>query len=262
MATTPSNRGRIVWYELMTNHPSDAMAFYSKVIGWSTQPFGEATGEDAYTMWVGGQGPLGGVMRLPAQAAQMGAPPHWMSHVVVPDVDAALARVRELGGQVLHGPEEVPTVGRFASVRDPQGAHLSLFRPAGEMKPHDPEQAGEFCWNELTTTDHRAAFSFYREICGWEQLGSHDMGPMGEYLLFGANGVMLGGMWTKGPGMSMPSSWMYYIEVKDLDGTIERARAAGAKVINGPMEVPGGARIVQLTDPQGAFFALHEQARK
>ncbi|WP_395844225.1 VOC family protein [Cystobacter fuscus] len=52
------------------------------------------------------------------------------------------------------------------------------------------------------------------------------------------------------------ASWMYYVTVEDLDAALARATAKGARVLNGPMEVPGGQRIVQLMDPQGAAFAL------
>jgi uncharacterized protein len=49
---------------------------------------------------------------------------------------------------------------------------------------------------------------------------------------------------------------MYYVTTADLDAALARAKARGARVINGPMDVPTGQRIVQLLDPQGAAFAL------
>ena len=61
-------------------------------------------------------------------------------------------------------------------------------------------------------------------------------------------------------GAPMPPAWLYYTETSDLDAAIGRATKNGAKVLNGPMPVPGG-RIAQLMDPQGAAFALH-QAQK
>ena len=54
------NAGRFVWHELMAKDPKAAMAFYGEVTGWKTEPFGDG----GYTMWVGVQGPLGGVMRI------------------------------------------------------------------------------------------------------------------------------------------------------------------------------------------------------
>src|SRR5262249_28402476 len=112
-----ANNGRFVWYEYLAKDSKKAIAFYTDVIGWQTQPFG-----DEYVMWVGSQGPLGGVMTLPAEAAQMGAPPHWMAHVQVQNVDATAALAKKLGGRVYKEPTDIPTVGRFAVLADPQGA--------------------------------------------------------------------------------------------------------------------------------------------
>ena len=84
------------------------------------------------------------------------------------------------------------------------------------------------------------------------------MGPMGTYRLYGIGEKQIGGMMTTPKGAPMPPSWIFYVNVSDLDGAIVRATKMGAKVMNGPMEVPGGARIAQLMDPQGAAFAMHE----
>jgi hypothetical protein len=258
MLRAMTNHGRFVWYDLLTGDLPAAMAFYSEVVGWRTQPFGD--GSD-YTMWVGEQGPLGGMSLLPAAAKQMGAPPYWQSNVEVANLDETVAKVKELGGKI-HHQEEVPTVGRFAVIADPQGAVIAVFTPARDMPCHDSSKPGEFSWHELYTTDHEAAFAFYQQIVGWERLGEFDMGAMGKYLLWGREGKQLGGMMTTPKGMTtpdgreVPPSWMYYVTTADLDGALARAKAKGGRVLNGPMDVPGGQRIVQLMDPQGAAFAL------
>jgi uncharacterized protein len=246
--------GDFVWYELMTSDPAAAIRFYGEVVGWKTERFGDGDGVD-YKMWVGSQGPLGGVMQLPEAAVKMGAPPHWISNVTVDDVDATVARVKALGGSVYKDPVDMPTVGRFAVIADPQGAVIAVFTPASEMKPHDASKQGEFCWRELVTTDHHAAFAFYSEIFGWAKLSAMDMGPMGTYEIFGKGEQQLGGMFNK-PKEMPAAAWLYYMQVDDLDAAIARAKNNGAKLINGPMDVPGG-RIAQFTDPQGVFFALH-----
>ena len=95
-----ADNGRFVWYENLAKDPGKAIDFYTDVIGWKTQPFGE--GKD-YVMWVGEQGPLGGVMKLPAEVAQMGVPPHWMAHVQVENVDATVSAAKRLGGHGYEG---------------------------------------------------------------------------------------------------------------------------------------------------------------
>jgi predicted enzyme related to lactoylglutathione lyase len=253
---TDTNTGRFVWYELMTTDPSAAIAFYTHVIGWKTQPFDDVGGTP-YTMWVGSHGPLGGALKLPEEAAKMGAPPHWMAHVEVGDVDATVAKARKLDARVHVEPRDIPKVGRFAVIADPQGPSLSVFKPAAVMAAHDTSKAGEFTWNELLTTDHEAAFRFYSELFGWQRLSDFDMGPMGKYLIYGQGDQRYGGMFSKTKDMPAPPSWLHYVHVDDLDAALERAKEKGARVLNGPMEVPGGERIVQLLDPQGAAFALH-----
>src|SRR5262249_645141 len=89
-----------------------------------------------------------------------------------------------------------------------------------------------------------------------------DMGQMGTYRIFGVGEKRLGGMMTTPKGAQMPPMWIYYVGVSDLDAVLGRATKKGAKVMNGPMDVPGGGRIVQLLDPQGAAFALHQSPKK
>ena len=252
-----ANKGLFVWYENLTKDVGAAISFYSDVVGWKTQQF---SGE--YTMWVGSQGPLGGVMRLPDEAAKMGAPPHWIAYVEVDDVDTSAALAKKLGGKVYKEPTDIPTVGRFAIIADPQGAPLSIFRPDKAMTLHDETKPGAFCWNELMTSDSVAASWFYSEIFGWKILEEMDMGPIGKYRIFGLGGRRLGGMMTIPAGTPMPRMWIYYASTSDLDAAIGRATKKGAKVMNGPMDVPGGGRIAQLMDAQGAAFALHQAPKK
>ena len=56
-------------------------------------------------------------------------PPHWQPYVAVEDVDATTAKAKELGGSVLAEPMDVPTVGRIAVLRDPQGATFGIIKP-------------------------------------------------------------------------------------------------------------------------------------
>jgi len=252
--TDSNDRGRIVWYELMSTDPSAAITFYTDIVGWTTQTWD--TSGHPYTMWQASQGNLGGIMELPEPAKQMGVPPHWLAYVCVPDVDASAAVVRSLGGHVHVAPTDIPNVGRFAVIADPQGAALALFASQDAMREHDRTKPGEFMWSELMANDHEAAFAFYQELFGWERSDEFDMGDMGKYLLWGRKGVQLGGMMTKPPTMTMPPAWLHYIHVADLDAALARAKARGAQLLNGPMEVPGGARIAQLLDLQGAAFAL------
>jgi uncharacterized protein len=133
------NEGHFIWYDHLTKDPEAAIAFYTEVVDWKAQPFAE---EGDYTMWVGSQGPLGGVIKLPDEVVTMGMPPNWMGNVGVDDVDATAARTKELGGKILKEPTDIPTVGRFAVIADPQGAAISIFKPNDAMTLHDVSKEG------------------------------------------------------------------------------------------------------------------------
>jgi len=251
--TTP--RGRFVWYDLMTTDPNGATDFYTKVAGWGTQPWD--TGGMPYTMWTTENTPIGGVMPLAPEMAGS-VPPHWIGYVAVPDVDESAKQVESLGGRVLTPPMDIPEVGRFAVISDPQGAAIAIFTPSGGTpRPDGEPNVGEMSWHELTTTDHKAAYDFYQTLFGWDKTGDFDMGEMGVYQMYGRGGQSLGGMFTKPADMPMPPNWLYYIRVPNADEAVERVKALGGQVLNGPMDVPGGDRIAQCLDPQGAAFAVH-----
>jgi predicted enzyme related to lactoylglutathione lyase len=244
-----------VWYELTTTDAAAAEAFYAKVVGWTLQDSGQPAMK--YTLLLSGELPVAGLMALPKEACDAGAQPGWTGYVGVDDVDTYAGRVTKAGGRIHMAPTDIPNVGRFAMVADPQGAVFSLFQPSSDMpRPaHDPMKPGLVGWHELMAVDGDKAFGFYADLFGWTKAEAIDMGAMGRYQLFTAGKDAIGGMMTKPAEMPIPF-WNYYFQVDAIGLAMERLKAGGGKVINGPMEVPGGAWIVQGLDPQGAMFSL------
>ena len=248
-------KGRIVWHDLMTPDVQSAVSFYTKTVGWGTEPFSIGSGPP-YTMWTASGTPLGGVMGLAPEIADM--PPHWLAYVTVPNVDETAEQAVALGGSVRKEPTDSPTVGRFSVIADPQGATICIWTPIDAAAADDaPPKLGEFSWHELATTDVAGALDFYTKLFGWTAGPSHDMGPMGTYQIFERNGVQLGGMFTGPSDHPIPPNWLGYVRVDSADRAAERVTQNGGKVLNGPMEVPGGSRIAQCQDPQGGMFAVH-----
>ena len=136
-------RGRFVWYELMAGDTEAAKAFYTKVVGWGTQD-GPVPGM-AYTMFTTGQMPVGGMMAQPEDARKMGAPPSWIGYVAVDDVDATAERIKRLGGAVHVPPTDIPNVGRFSVVADPQSAVFALFNSPNTCDAPLPERRAGPC---------------------------------------------------------------------------------------------------------------------
>lgn len=253
-------KGLFVWYDLFTSAPAGAKDFYTKVIGWDTEVWPDSNPAMPYTMWKTGAKTIGGVMSLP-QFAPTG-PSFWIGYVCVSNIDETAKQVTALGGKLLYQPMDIPKVGRVVAFTDPQGAMGAAFEPApgDRPRPVEPPKAGEFSWHELTTTDQRAAFEFYSKLFGWEKTDAMDMGEMGVYQMYGKHGITLGGMFDGCIVSQLPPVWFYYVSVDNADKAAERVTANGGQVLNGPMDVPGGGRIAQCKDPQGAVFAVHSNA--
>lgn len=248
--------GRFLWYELLTSDPSRSESFYSRLLGWQPRPWEGS--EPPYTMWTVGGQPIGGLMELPEEAREQGAPSHWLPYLGTDDVDATAERARELGAETMVPPTDIPDVGRFSVLKDPQGALFAIYTPSSEPGDEGGEPGfGHVSWNELGTTDHEAALAFYGELMGWGETNTHDMGDMGVYRIYGTPERDYGGMYDLPAGTGAPPAWLMYVMVPDVDEVAEKVTDLGGTVINGPMDVPGGGRVAQCLDPTGAAFALH-----
>jgi predicted enzyme related to lactoylglutathione lyase len=250
------DHGRFIWYELITPDPEAAKRFYGEVVGWTFQDM--TSGGMTYTVCEANGDGVGGIMLIPEEAKAMGAPPSWSSYVCVDDCDAAADKIKSLGGQVIRAPDNIPDIGRFAVVADPHGAVFEIMKPlpADPPRPRAPQGTlGHTSWHELLAGDLAADASFYETMFGWRKDQAVDMGPMGIYQLFATQDGVVGGMMAKPAQMPRPA-WLYYFQVGQIDDALERIKKAGGKVMNGPMEVPGGDWIIQASDPQGAMFAV------
>lgn len=250
----PDTAKSFFWYELMTPDMDAATAFYTSVVGWTAEPFETAPGMPPYTVLSAGDRGVGGIMALSQDAA--GMPPAWIGYIHVIDIDASTERLAEAGGKVHRQPADIPGVGRFAVVADPQGAMFMFLQPSGPDQPPVPMTTpGHAGWHELYTSDRQKAFDFYAGQFGWTSDHQMDMGEMGIYEIFAVNGEPTGGMMNKPPQVPVPF-WQFYFNVDAIDATQQRVTAAGGKIVLEPTEVPGGSWIIQCQDPQGAYFAL------
>ena len=245
--------GRFSWYELLTTDMEAARTFYADVVGWGTQD-ASAPG-NAYTFFRIGQTPVSGMMNLPEEVKRRGGSQCWIGYVTVDDVDAVVARVRQLGGSVYLPPTDVPGVSRVAVVTDPQMTTIALVKwltPPGE--PASAEgKLGRVGWHELLAVDGGKALAFYSTLFGWQNGGAETSAGR-NYQLVSVGAQTFGGMFTKPPMVKLPF-WLFYFGVGDIDAAAERVRVGGGKILEGPGDTPGGW-IVRCEDPQGAMFAL------
>jgi len=248
---TDSHHGYPCWYELTTPDPDAAGAFYARLLGWSIDK-APMEGMEYYL------GTLGGTMVAGMMAPSMpGIPPNWCLYFAVTDCDATVAAMLADGAQQYVAPSDIPGTGRFAILADPQGAVFGLLQPApgGEGGAFDQNKRGHGNWHELMSSDPVAALAFYGKHLGWKTSTAMDMGEMGTYQLVALAVGDFGGLMGK-PSADMPSAWLPYFGVASIDAAVTAITEGGGRVMNGPMEVPGGAYIVQATDPQGAWVAV------
>jgi uncharacterized protein len=120
--------GSLTWTELATNDPKKAEQFYTQLFGWGAKTGGE--GMNAYTEFSANGMPGAGMMDTKVYGPNVNVPPNWMPYFRVTDVDASANKAKELGGSLRVPPTDIPNVGRFSVVQDPQGAVFAIIKMA------------------------------------------------------------------------------------------------------------------------------------
>jgi len=246
-----SDTGGWIWYELLTSDVEAALTFYGKVIGWKAVAHGTVPG---YYMFAAGETQIGGMMAMPREAGI--AKPVWLGYVHVADVDATVAAAQRDGATLCVPPTDIPNIGRFSMILDPQGVAVYVMAPLpqGGQSRSFAAQTGHCQWNELVTTDPVAAVGFYTRHLGWQKGEVMNMGPMGDYQF------LIGGGQRFGAAMKRTSAgsplWRYYFGVDDIDRAAKAIVAGGGRLLRDPDQVPGGGYAAPAIDPQGAEFGI------
>jgi predicted enzyme related to lactoylglutathione lyase len=158
-------------------------------------------------------------------------------------------------------PADIPGIGRFSVVADSQAATLALMKPlAANGSPEALDRPGHVGWHELLAADRAKAFDLYSEVFGWRK-AELETNSDAAYQPFAVGALTIGGMFTKPPIVAHPF-WLYYFNVADIAVAAANVTALGGKVLEGPIEIPGGSRVARGEDPQGAMFALMEKRKE
>ena len=121
-AQVVSEPGALCWCELDTTDTASAQKFYTGLFGWGAKVSPE------YTEWQMNGTSIGGLMKIPKEWGPV--PPNWLVYFASDDVDATAAKAAKAGGKTIVPPGDIPDMGRFAVLADPQGAVFAIFRPA------------------------------------------------------------------------------------------------------------------------------------
>jgi predicted enzyme related to lactoylglutathione lyase len=241
-------QGKFVWFEHQSDDPEKAQAFYEPLFGWQVQPAPMNGGP--YRMIQSGDTGIGGLV-----TGTKGQRARWRSYVSAEDVDATYATAVAAGARAVTPPTDYPPMGRGATIVDPTGAELSLWRSDRAVRA-DAEHVppGEWYWNELWTVDAKAAVAFYEQVLGYAH-EEMNMGEHGTYYVLKSQGRARGGVFQS-PNERTPSIWMPYVHVVDCDATAARAERQGATIFMPPIDVAGVGRFGAMFDPQGAAVAF------
>lgn len=218
-------------YQLRTTDPSAARAFYGSILG-------DRVAE---------------IVPLPPEAIARGAPPHWLGHLGVDEVEPTARAFVERGAMRL-GPTRATAEGELAIVRDPGGAVFAL------TKARSTPARDDVVFHLLHTHDLARVTASYGALFGWEIDEGHDLGPLGVFREFAwhRSGPRVGAMTDVSARPGVHAHWLFQFRVASLNVALPLVRAAGG-VVAGPTELPGGDRLAVCDDPQGAAFALREQ---
>jgi len=253
--------GTFSWPELSTSDQKAGVAFYRALFGWDLNdiPMGP---DGTYSMFLmRGKEVAAAAGQRPEERAQ-GVPSHWNSYVTVTNVDETVKKAQSLGAKVFAPPFDVMDAGRMAVLQDPTGAVFQVWQAGKSIGAKILNEPGALCWTELTTTDTAAAEKFYTQLFGWVPKHSAPSSVM-EYTEFSVGGTPSIGMMAKPKDMPahIPSYWMPYFQVAELDASVAKAKELGARVMVPPQEIPNTGRFAIVSDPQGAVFALFRSAR-
>ncbi|MHA7128812.1 VOC family protein [Algoriphagus namhaensis] len=247
IASSEYTHGRVVWHSLASPNPQASATFYEQVFGWTTKPFGDGS----RMVWIfENEGVPVGLMANYQTKSGSG---EWIGSISVPDVAAAVEEAKTKGSVILEKPQASENLGTIAFIQDRQGANISLIKFAkGDPKP-GLAPLNSFLGLELWSNDPEASKEFYTDLIGYQTAEMEGVGI--EYTMFQMNGKNYASV-MKNPAENIRSHWVPYIRVKDITETVNKAKAAGGKVLIAPSPEIRGGTAALLMDPSGAPVAI------
>ncbi|WP_053992277.1 VOC family protein [Mangrovimonas sp. TPBH4] len=241
------NHGQIVWHDLITPNPKQAMDFYSSLFGWTYKSLG--TDDMAYHVIYSGGHAIGGIIPLNVSTHPSG---EWLSSVSVTDVDKAVEYNTAKGGKTLFKPSNFKGRGRSALVQDPQGAYIAYVH----SETGDPQfqvANNSWLWNELWTNDISGSLGYYKGVAPYAAVENNEE-KVPYFILKSGDQKLCGVM--KNPVENMRSAWLPYIKVVDVESVTTKATSLGAKIMLEPQDNIRNGTVAIIQDPNGAPFAI------
>ena len=243
------------WLDLSSSDPGASRDFYAKLFGWQVEVNPDPLYGGYAVAKVGGKDVAGIGPKMMAEA-----PTAWNIYIGTDDADALAGKVKAAGGNVVAPPMAVGEQGRMAVFQDPSGAYISAWEPKA-MGGFGTDAPNSFGWAELNARGLSKALPFYAAVFGWASKQSEMGEGQPPYTEFLRAGTSVAGAMEMNPMVpaEVPSYWMAYFEVADIDASFRKALELGAREMLAPLDFPGG-RFGIVSDPQGAVFGLLKSA--
>lgn len=244
--------GRFVFHDLMSDDVGRSTSFYGSLFPeWEIQEIDLGDAGSYHSISIDGLR-RGGIVPF---AANANVASHWVGYVEVADCEATIDRAISDGGTVPVSMMDVPYMGKFSVIMDRENALTKALEPASPIEYPDRPSSGQFCWNELLTTDVSSARSFYQSVFGWSAI-EQSLPGKGEYSLMRAGEQDVAGIMPMALDANHDPAWLTYFYAEDLDERFIQAETLGATTVILPRDISGVGRFTVLVDPVGALFAM------
>jgi predicted enzyme related to lactoylglutathione lyase len=242
-----------VWVDLAAQDAAAARDFYGRLFGWDVEVNPDPQYGGYGLAKVNGQDAAG---IGPAQSP--GQPSAWSVYIGTDNVDELSRKIQGAGGTIVAPAFDVGDQGRMAVYQDPSGAFISTWQGT-RMGGFATSGPNTFGWAELNSRDVDRALPFYQQVFGWSPVPTSGDGP--PYTEFQVDGRRIGGATAMNPMVppEVPSYWLVYFTVDDVDAAFRKATELGARELVAPLDFPGG-RMAVVSDPEGAAFGLFRMA--
>ena len=248
---TPWPAGTPCWLDLAVPDVTAATAFYGPVVGWTFVDTGEEFGH--YTMCQVGDRSAAAIGPLQAP----GQPSFWTVYLASDDADGTAKLIAEHGGAVLAEPFDVAGFGRMLIAQDSTGGTFGVWQARGEVGIEVYNEPGSLVWEDARMTDVVAGKRFYGDVFGYTYEAVP--GAPEDYFTFEVDGEVAGGIGgLMGAPEGVPSHWIAYFGVPDVDASVDAAVRGGGIVAREAEDTPFG-RMATLVDPFGAVFCVHRE---
>lgn len=241
-----------IWVDLSSSDAAASRDFYAKLFGWKVEVNPDPQYGGYALATIGGKDVAGIGPKMSAEA-----PSAWLVYIGSSDAADTTKKAKAAGANVIAEPMTVGEQGTMSVIQDPSGAFLGVWQPNKMAGSPVIGEANTFGWAELNARGIERAKPFYKKLFAWGEKNTEMDGgqpPYTEFML--GNDSIAGGM-EMNPMVpaEVPSYWLVYFTVPDVDKAHEKATQLGAKGLLEPMDFPGG-RFSVLSDPQGAAFGL------